>query len=423
MKEKNKNSSRYNIVVIILCFMMVLFGLGLWGAKALFVVPITSALGISRSAYSFADTSRYVSTAIVNIFFGYLVHRLGSKKLVCAGFVALFGAAMLYALAENTVTFYIGGVLLGIGLSWTSTTIVGYIVNKACKKNRGTIMGFVLAANGIGGAFASQVFSPLINEEGNPFSYRNAYYLMAAIFVVMFLILLIFYKEPVCEERELQTSKKKARGTGWVGIAYSQATKKAYFYGACVCILLTGLVLQGVTSISAAHMSDIGIDAPYIALVTSVFSLALALFKFINGFMYDRFGLRITITVDCVAAISAMACLYFMTNSVWGMLLGMLYAVLAGIALPLETVMIPIYANDLFGDKAFNSLLGIFVSLNQIGYALGAPIINLYYDALGSYQMALLLCCGIMLFVIITLQCVISSANKVKKAVLSEGIQ
>ena len=147
MKEKKKNSSRYNVVVIILCFMMLLFGLGLWSVKALFVVPITSALDISRSVYSFSDTTRYVTTAIVNIFFGYLVHKFGSKKLVCAGFVALFGAAMLYALAENAPTLYVGGALLGIGLSWTSTTIVGYIVNKACKKNRGTIMGFVLAAN------------------------------------------------------------------------------------------------------------------------------------------------------------------------------------------------------------------------------------------------------------------------------------
>ena len=414
--KQDKKKFDYNIIIIALCFMMVLFGLGLWSAKALFVVPITSALGISRSAYSIADTMRYISTAVINIFFGYLVGKFGSKKLICAGFVALTGAAVLYAVANSVWVFYLGGLLLGIGLSWTSTTIVGYVVNKACKKNRGTIMGFVLAANGIGGAITAQIVSPFINDTSNPFGYRNAYFLMAGIAAVMFVILLIFYREPKCEETE-QVQKKKARGAGWVGIAYNEATKKAYFYYACVCILFTGFVLQGVTSVSAAHMSDVGLDGKYIATVTSVFSLALAAFKFINGFIYDRTGLRFTITVDCMAAVVAMGCLLFMKNNTSGMVLAMAYAVLAGLALPLETVMIPIYANDLFGDKSFSKVLGIFVSFNQVGYALGAPVINLFYDFTGSYKISLLICVGLMLAVVTLLQFVITSAHKERKRI------
>ncbi len=414
--KQDKKKFDYNIIVITLCFMMVLFGLGLWGAKGLFVVPVTTALGISRSAYSIADTMRYVSIAVINIFFGYLIGKLGSKKLICAGFVALTGAAVLYAVANNVWVFYLGGLLLGVGLSWTSTTMVGYVVNKACKKNRGTIMGFVLAANGIGGAVMAQVVSFFINDASNPFGYRKAYFLMAGIAAVMFVILLIFYREPKSEETT-EIPKKKARGTGWVGIAYNEATKKAYFYYACVCILFTGFVLQGVTSVSAAHMSDVGLDGAYIATVTSVFSLALAACKFINGFIYDRTGLRFTITVDCIAAVVSMGCLLFMENDVSGMVLAMAYAVLAGLALPLETVMIPIYANDLFGDKSFSKVLGIFVSFNQIGYALGAPVLNLFYDFTGSYKTSLLVCIGLMLAVVTLLQFVITSAHKERKRI------
>lgn len=415
--KKTEKKFDYNIIIIALCFMMVLLGLGLWSAKSLFVVPITSALGISRSAYSIADTMRYISTAVINIFFGYLVGKFGSKKLICAGFVALTGAAVLYAVANSVWVFYIGGLLLGIGLSWTSTTIVGYVVNKACKKNRGTIMGFVLAANGIGGAITAQIVSPFINDTVNPFGYRNAYFLMAGVAAVMFIILLIFYREPKTDEPE--QVQKKARGAGWVGIAYNEATKKAYFYSACICILFTGFVLQGVSSVSAAHMSDVGLDGKYIATVVSVSSLALAAFKFINGFIYDRKGLRFTITVDCIAAVISMGCLLFMKNSVWGMVLAMAYAVLSALSLPLETVMIPIYANDLFGDKSFSKVLGIFVSFNQIGYALGAPVINLFYDFTGSYQTSLVICIGLMLAVVVGLQFIITSAHKERKRIES----
>ena len=296
--KKERKIFHYNIVLIALCFMMILLGMGIWGAKGLFVVPVTSALNISRSAYSFADTARYAASAIINIFFGVLVSKFGSKILVCAGFVAYTAAAVLYAMANSVWVFYIGGALLGIAFSWTGTTIVGYVVNKVCKKNRGTIMGFALASNGLSGAIMAQIVSPFINDADNPFGYRNAYFLMAGISAVMLVILLLFYHEPKSEETT-ELPKKKARGAGWIGIEYNQATRKAYFYYACVCILFTGFVLQSVTSIAAAHMSTVGLDGEYIATVTSVSSLSLAAFKFINGFIYDTLTETAVRLVNC----------------------------------------------------------------------------------------------------------------------------
>ncbi|MBQ8291947.1 MAG: MFS transporter [Clostridia bacterium] len=422
MSKKEKKKTDSNVIVIGLSFFMILFGLGMWGPKSLFVAPITSALQISRSLYSITDTMRYVATAIVNIFFGTLINKFGAKKLICAGFLAFIGASVLYATTQHFVVFYLGGLLLGVGLSWTSSAIVGYIVNKACKKNKGTIMGLVLAANGIGGAIATQIVTPFINTPNNPFGYRNAYLVMAGIFVVVFLIMLFFFREPISAETGAEEQpKKKARGAGWIGIEYKQAVQKPFFYGACVCIFFTGMVLQGITSIAAAHMQDRGLSLEYISIVLSVASIALSAFKFLNGFMYDRVGLRVTITIDCVAAIGVSVCLYFITASPFGMVLAMIYALLKAIALPLETVMLPIYANDLFGEKSFNKVLGLFVSINQVGYALGAPIINLSYDFLGDYKLALILCGMIMLGVIITLQFVITAAQKVRRKVLKEA--
>ena len=45
------------------------------------------------------------------------------------------------------------------------------------------------------------------------------------------------------------------------------------------------------------------------------------------------------------------------TNSYVGMVLAMLYGIFASLALPLETIMLPIYAGDLFGDKSFDRVL------------------------------------------------------------------
>ena len=413
MKNVNKKDGKSRTVLtIVLCFVMIFCGLGLWAQKGLFLAPITEALNVSRTAYSVADTCRYVTTAIVNIFFGFFVNRFGSKKLIIVGFFALTLAPLCYAFATSVWLFYVGGCLLGIGFSFASTAIVGYVVNKVCRKNKGTIMGAVLCANGVAGAIVALIITPII--EADVFGYKNAFYLFAIISATALLLFIFLYKEPKNAIEDGEVLDKQEKKENWQGIYYEQALKKKYFYLACVCILLTGLVLTGVISNYAAHLRDRGFSADQISVVAVTSSIALAVFKFLNGFVYDRAGLRFTITVDCTAAVLVMVILYFITASPLGFAFGIIYAILGGVALPLETVMLPIYAKDLFGQRGFNKVLGIFVSLNQVGYALGAPLMNLAYDLLGTYNLGLIISAVLMVITIILLQIVISSANKLK---------
>ena len=411
-KIKEKSGKNRTVLTIALCFVMIFCGLGLWAQKGLFLAPITSALDISRTAYSFSDTCRYITTAIVNIFFGYFVNKFGSKKLIIVGFIALTLAPLCYAFATSVWLFYVGGCLLGIGFSFGSTAIVGYIVNKVCRKNKGTVMGAVLCANGAAGAIVALIITPII--EADVFGYRNAFYLFAIISAATLLLFIFLYREPKNAITEGETLDAQEQKENWQGITYAEALKKKYFYLACVCILLTGLVLTGVISNYAAHLRDRGFSADQISVVAVISSASLAVFKFLTGFMYDRAGLRVTITIDCMAALVVMVILYFIVPTTTGFVFGIIYAIMGGMALPLETVMLPIYAKDLFGQKAFNKVLGIFVSLNQVGYALGAPIMNLAYDLLGSYDIGLIVSAILMAITIILLQIVISSANKLK---------
>ena len=66
--------------------------------------------------------------------------------------------------------------------------------------------------------------------------------------------------------------------------------------------------------------------------------------------------------------------------------------------------MLPIYAQGLFGQKAYHKVLGIFVSANVAGYALGAPVLNLFYDTLGNYRLAFACACALMLVVLVVMQ-------------------
>ena len=359
MKETNVHMRRfeYKWVIVVLCMLMIFVSLGFCSSpKGLFISAITEALGIKRSLFSINDSCRYVVTAIVNVFFGSLLLKFGIKKLIGTGFVLLALSSLVYSFADNIYMFYLGGCLLGAGFSLTGTTMVGSVVNRWCKENKGTVMGMVLAVNGIGGAVATQILSPVIYAEGNLFGYRDAYRLVALVVLITGVVVTLLFKEKPngSEETKLAVSKKKGIGRSWDGIEYSELKKKPYFYAAMVFIFLTGMCLQGIGGISAAHMKDSGITPEYVAMVVSMHSLALTGFKLLVGIMYDKIGLKATSNICSLTAAVVMVMLAMVSDSVMGRTFAIIYGVFSSLALPLETIMLPIYTNDLFGECALS---------------------------------------------------------------------
>lgn len=71
------------------------------------------------------------------------------------------------------------------------------------------------------------------------------------------------------------------------------------------------------------------------------------------------------------------------------------FALLFAVALPLQTVMLPILVRELAGAEELDRTLGIFVGFNVAGYAVGGPVANLIFDVTGSYRLWILLSIGL----------------------------
>lgn len=413
--EKIKKSN-YTWVIVILSFLMIFISMGFCTTtKGIFVAPITEALDIKRSTYSLNSSFQYVTTFLVNLFFGTLIARFGIKKLILAGQACLITSSLIFAFVSTPIGFYIGGIFLGLGAAWSSTSMIGCIVNRWCKKHKGTIMGFIFAANGVGGAVGTMLLTPIIYQNGNPFGYRNAYLLMMCFVIAVAIIILFFFKEKPEQSDDVVLVEKKSAKTDWQGISFFDASKKCYFYGAAICALLVGMIMQGVNTVMAAHLKDVGFDAVYAASVISIYSVTLAIGKFISGVIYDRFGLRANVFICTISMFCALILMCVINTSVTGKIFAVVFAVFTGIALPLETVLIPIYVGELFGGKDYNKIVGIFESLTNAGFALGVPLMNLAYDIFGSYKNAFYISAVLMVGVFIILNLVINSAAKLKK--------
>ncbi len=119
-----------------------------------------------------------------------------------------------------------------------------------------------------------------------------------------------------------------------------------------------------------------------------------------------------------VCAFLSLGALAILDNSVMGRIMAYVRGIAGTIALPLETVMLPLFASEMFGDKSFIKVVGVFSAVNTAGLALGAPFANMCFDLFGGYNVAFIVFAFFMLFAIVVMNLCINSANRDKKKIL-----
>ena len=393
-KNKALLQKMYPWVIVAAGFLMVMVGLGFGSfSRSTYLKVVTEQMGMERGAFAISDTIRNLVTAFLSIYFGKFLLKFDARKMIAGGFVALTASFVCNAVAKGYLEFYIGGVFLGIGLAWTTTTIVGVLVERWFLGNTGTIMGVILAANGVGGFLSEKVVNRVIYgmDLSRPImegKWREAYWLVAAIFAVSGVIVVLLIRNKPgdlgIEKARLSENKKKQKQLEtWDGFSLKETTKKSYFYMAVVSVFFNGIILQAMVTLAKPLMQDVGIGMNIIDTGYSLYAFVLLGTKILTGIIYDKLGLKAAYMVCCLGALSAVILLLFQSPD--HTYLTFIYLFIAPFALPLESVMIPLLAKTLFGLKDFNKIMGYFFAVNTFGMAFGTSASNIVYDIFKSY--------------------------------------
>ncbi len=417
---KKKFKFSYHWVIFAVGFIMVFFVMGFNSSmKSTYLKAITEQLELKRSIFSLNETFRYFATAMLNLFFGRQIARYGARKLIAGGFICMILYCIISAIGTTYVHFFIASFFFGCGLAWTTTTIVGVLVEKWFTNGKGTVMGIILAANGIGGATAEQIVTRIIYglKADLPVSearWRLGYWVTAAILVVVGIFAVSFIRntpeEMGIEPLGKNAVVKKKRGADWVGFEMEDIKKKKYFYVAAVCIFITGFCLNTFNGYSKPHMQDVGLANDFISIVFSAHAIVLTLSKILAGISFDKFGIRFTFAYCSVAAIVSLMALTFLNSQ--STIAPFISGILSSIALPLETILIPLLVSEMFGKKCHAKIMGYFLGINTFGYAAGAPFVNIFFDIYGSYRQVFAIFCVVLAVNLIVIQIIFAVAKK-----------
>ena len=380
---------------------VVLLQLGICGGtdnnlSGLHLIPVTEFLGISRTQYALAFSIRSSIAMVATFYSGMVLRRFGYRKVVlCAGFLYVAGYCLL-ATMTNGFMLMAGLALLGTGATFCGTSGASYIINAWFRKHRGTVLGLVTAATGIGGSLLclGQTWAM------DTYSWRGSYVLCIMFLLVIFLLMVSTIRNtpqeigltPYGQDAPVQEKRKhRMPATIIEGRSMKALWRSPSFYLMLLCTFLSGTGVYLVFSVIVPYLTDCGFSTTQAAGLQSAMLLILSGGKLLSGWLSDRIGPQ-RVNWGC-AVLGVLGMLAFTVAD--NMLLATLAVVLYTFSLPMVTTLIPLLALPLFGYRAQTQYTGILLSVTYVATTLSSLITNGIYDAVGSYRPAFYLAAGL----------------------------
>jgi Sugar phosphate permease len=133
---------------------------------SLFVVPVTTDMQISRSAFGICNTVIMVVTMLLSPYMGRWLAGKNTRGIFTGCVVGLGLSYASYSLAQATWHFYVSAALVGIFSCGAIVLPLSIIITNWFHKARGTAISIALAGSGIGGAIISPILTHFIQTDG-----------------------------------------------------------------------------------------------------------------------------------------------------------------------------------------------------------------------------------------------------------------
>ena len=379
-------------------------------------------MGWKRGDASWAQTINGLLYAIFAPLVAMSTVKYGARITIVAGIVVLIIGCILLGTVTNSLTtwIFVWGFVMSIGFAFGGVIPIQTTVTHWFDMQRGTVIGLVMSAAGIGGFIAQPLMTWIIQDFGG---WQTAC-LVASFFafIAIFLALLIvntpadlgqhpdgiIHTEESKEEQFANAKTYKTRES-W-DLREAMRTSTLWFL---IIIFLGGvmplylLVVHGVL-----HLTDLQFQPMEAASVLSFMLAGSACTRFPIGWLGDRMEPRLIMIVLLI--ISAIA--LFIIWQAPGITLLLLAGAMFGATYGGTLVMLPTMVANYFGASSFASING-FIFPVQIVVASIVPVGAGYLaDVTGHYDHSFI---GLIGFTVVAMVCALTMRPPVKEKALN----
>ena len=384
-RSSGKSSQTY-IVATAFLSLFAIVGIALYGLP-FFYDFWESAYGWSRTTITSGNAlGKLLVAPAFGFIAGWLIDRYGPRKLMISGVLMAGMALMGLSLTGGSMTlFYTFYVLNALGYVFAGPLPCQVLISRWFEKNRGKAMGIAYLGIGTGGALV-----PLLaNGFESRFGWQTALVALGVIMIVIALPMALFIKDPADSARK-EVKKESANPPVSIG----SILRNRYFYLLCIGSMCAIGVVGGVNQHLKLYLRDLHFAQNQAAQIISLVLLSSLIGRVLMGWLADLISRKYVMILINLMVVSAIPLLMFPDFP--GRLV--IFAVVFGIGLGGDYMIIPLMAGDLFGVRVLGRTMGIILVADGIAESLFPMMVGAIYDNAGnSYTLAfaLLICIGL----------------------------
>lgn len=363
----------YGWVIVAVGIVVTCVGFGSMMSLAVFLQPMASAMGWSRTGIATAALLNFLSMALGAFAWGALSDRFGTRLVVATGGL-LLGSGLVAASRASTLGWFqvLFGIIVGLAAGslyapMTAATTRWFTHNRT--------LAVALVSAGL--SFGSTFMAPLARWLISAYDWRTAMLVLGDLVWLVVIPAAFLVRNPP----GAAAAAAAAHGGEGPGLTVGQALRTPQFaaialaHFAC-CAAHSGPIFHMVT-----NAIDHGVTAMAAATVFSAAGVASFSGKVVCGLVADRVGAKRTLIVGLAIQAAAIS-FYLVTRELSGFYaVALLFGFAYGGVMPLYAVVVREY----FGARIMGSVFGAVSTAATLGMALGPVAGGWLYDGLGSY--------------------------------------
>jgi MFS family permease len=377
-------SRRSQTFVIVTAFLSLLaiVGFALYGLPLFYNFYIEE-FGWSRKIVTSGNAYAKILVApLFGFIAGWIVDKYGPKKMLMTGafmtLIAFLGLSMMKSLS----VFYISYVFVALGYVFGGPLPCQVLISRWFTKNRGKAMGIAYLGIGTGFTIVPQLVAYLEKTLG----WNMALVALGIIIVVVSVPLALFVRN--------SPSKTDIAIKPEPAVPIKSILTNKYFYLLAFGSMCSIGAVGGVNQHLKLYLRDLAMEEGAVANIISLVAFMSLGGRVIMGWLADLFPRKYV-----------MILIYLLVGASIPILLlpdfpGRLYifAVVFGLGLGGDYMIIPLMAGDLFGVRTLGRVMGIILVADGIAEATMPMLVGDLFDKSGSYNYGFIALIGLALF-------------------------
>ena len=366
-------SSQTYIVFTAFLALFAIVGFALYGIPFFYDFMVKD-FGFSRAEVTSGNAfGKLVVAPLFGFLAGWLIDRYGPRRLMMLGIVLAGIALVGLSHASALWIFYFFYVFNALGYVFGGPLPCQVLISRWFDKNRGKAMGIAYLGIGAGGAIVPLLATNLEKS----FGWQNALTILGILIVVIAFPLAFFIKDPA-KAKPSETVKKEPP------VSMKTIFSNRNFYLLAIGSMCSIGAVGGMMQHLKLYLRDLDFTQAHAAGIMSAVLFSSLAGRVIMGWLADLVNRKyVMILIYCIVAIAiTLLILPPFEGKIY------LFAIVFGIGLGGDYMIIPLMAGDLFGVKALGRTMGIILVADGIAESFFPVLVgHLYDEAAKSYAL------------------------------------